>query len=77
LGCVDSGLLTQRFDQNQMMHQKLTGVAGVLWGVDIDADGIQFLREKGYQNLLVADISYLDKVEVLIGESFDVVVAAR
>jgi hypothetical protein len=77
LGCVDVGLTVERFDQNQMMHQKLARTAGELWGVDIDNGGIEFLREKGFTNLLTADICRLDQVRELQGRSFEVVVASE
>ncbi len=77
LGCVDSGLLTQRFAQNTLMHQKIAEVADGLWGVDIDPDGIKFLSEHGFTNLYIADLCALDEVEALNGQVFDVIVASE
>ncbi len=39
LGCVDSGLLHEKFEQGELMHQKLSDAANEIWGVDIDASG--------------------------------------
>ena len=77
LGCVDSGLLYERFERGELMHQKLSGVAKEIWGIDIDADGISYLRSKGFDNLIIGDISNLAPLETLRQRSFDVVVASE
>ncbi len=53
LGCVDVGLLSERFPSGGLLHQQLAAVAGELWGVDIDTDGVSFLRSQGFNNLVV------------------------
>jgi len=77
LGCVDSGLLRERFLSGELMHQKLAGVAMELWGIDNDADGIFFLRSQGFDNLVVGDICNLDKIPELQKQRFDVIVASE
>jgi len=77
LGCVDSGLLHERFERGELMHQKLSDVANEIWGVDIDASGISYLNNTGFNNLIVADISKLDEIEIIQKQSFDVVVASE
>jgi hypothetical protein len=77
LGCVDSGLLYERFLSKELMHQKLAEVAIELWGIDIDADGISFLRNQGFSNLIVGDVCNLDKIPELQGQLFDVIVASE
>jgi len=77
LGCVDSGLLRERFLSAKLMHQKLAEVATELWGIDIDADGISFLRSQGFDNLVVGDVCNLDKIPELQGQRFDVIVASK
>ena len=59
------------------MHQKLSDAANEIWGVDIDASGISYLSNKGFNNLIVADISKLDEIEIIQKQSFDVVVASE
>ncbi len=59
------------------MHVRLASVAADLWGVDIDSDGIAFLRQQGFPNVFVGDASALDKLEDLRGQDFDVVVASE
>ena len=75
LGCVDAGLLEERFEAGQLMHQKLAAVASDLWGVDVDADGIDFLRSRGFDQLVVADAA--GPVPALDGRTFDVIVASE
>lgn len=77
LGCVDSGLLEQRYQLGQLMHQKRATVACELWGVDVDAQGIQRLRELGFSNLVIANVSQLRDLSELDGHVFDVVVASE
>jgi hypothetical protein len=77
VGCVDAGLLEQRYDSGELMHQRLASVAAELWGVDIDAAGIDFLRRHGFSNLHVSDASAIDQVSAIREARFDVVVASE
>jgi hypothetical protein len=77
LGCVDTGLLQERFQSGELMHLKLAAVAAELWGVDVNVEGIAFLQERGVGNLIVGDVCALDEIEALRGKSFDVIVASE
>lgn len=77
LGCVDSGLLEERFARGELLHQKLAPAARELWGVDIDAAGIDFLRSRGFDHLLVADLARPHLPPALAGEEFEVIVACE
>ncbi|MBN1874332.1 MAG: methyltransferase domain-containing protein, partial [Anaerolineae bacterium] len=77
LGCVDAGLLHARFQDEVLMHQKLAAVASELWGVDVDEECIDFLREHGFQNLMVGDICQLEQTALLREKNFDVIVASE
>lgn len=77
LGCVDSGLLPERFFSGVLLHQELAKVADNLWGIDIDADGISFLRRHNFDNLIVGDVCKLDKIPELQDQYFDVIVASE
>lgn len=77
LGCVDTGLLHERFQHKEHLHQNLADVTSELWGVDINAEGISFLRGQLFDNLIVGDICELDRIEVLRGKEFDVIVASE
>jgi SAM-dependent methyltransferase len=77
LGCVDVGLVEERFRRGELLHQRLAAVASELWGVDIDAAGIAFLRSQGFTNLLAGDICQLHDLATLRGQDFDVIVASE
>lgn len=78
LGCVDAGLLPERFPRGELMHQRLSTVASDLWGVDIDADGISFLRRHGFDKVIVGDVNQFDSIAAALeGRTFDIVVASE
>jgi 2-polyprenyl-3-methyl-5-hydroxy-6-metoxy-1,4-benzoquinol methylase len=77
LGCVDAGLLYERFQSGELMHHRLASVASELWGVDVDVEGITFLRSKGFNNLIIGDVCELDKIDRLRGQTFEVIVTSE
>lgn len=77
VGCVDAGLLEERFRAGELLHQRLAGVTPDLWGVDVDADGIDFLRRNGFSNLYVSDASSIGSLPDIRSQEFDVVVATE
>jgi hypothetical protein len=46
VGCVDAGLLEERFARGDLLHQKLERVARRPVGTDIDSEGIRFMLSK-------------------------------
>lgn len=77
VGCVDAGLLHERFARGELMHQKLAAVAGELWGVDVDADGIAFLAAQGFSNLLAGDICEPETLRQLCDRPFELIIASE
>jgi len=77
LGCVDAGLLEERFIHQELMHQKLKLVANELWGVDVNIEGITFLRSKGIDKLIVGDICDSNTFDPLRGLTFDVILVSE
>lgn len=77
LGCVDTGLLCERLTRGELTHQKLAEVSNELWGIDINPEGISFLREQGFDNLITGDICHLNQIERLREKTFDVIVASE
>lgn len=75
IGCVDAGLLKDRFDEGVLMHQKLAAVASDIWGVDVDEAGIEFLRSRGFNQLITADVT--GPIPGLEGRKFDLIVASE
>lgn len=77
IGCVDAGLLAERFRRGELMHQRLAAVAAELWGVDVDAEGIAFLQRQGFDHLVAGDISDPAILTHLPAGYFDVCVASE
>jgi predicted TPR repeat methyltransferase len=77
IGCVDTGLLEERFQSGTLMLQQIEKVAKQQWGADIDEAGIAFLRSKGFTKLIVADASDIGDQPELRTQSFDVIVASE
>ena len=50
LGCVDSGLLSERLASGSFLHASLANVSRDLWGVDLDAEGVEKLKRAGFHN---------------------------
>lgn len=75
VGCVDSGLLSDRLSSNTLLHGKLAGVASELWGLDLDEEGIAHLRDRGYWNLHVGSGEAIP--DTIPREYFDVVLAGE
>ncbi|MFW2439321.1 MAG: methyltransferase domain-containing protein [Arenicellales bacterium] len=57
IGCVDTGFLDQKLDKDDLLHTQLEGVCSQLVGVDNNSQGIQQLREQGFDKLICGDIS--------------------
>ena len=74
IGCVDAGLMLERYKNDQLLHQKLDDVCSGLWGVDIDREGIEFLKSNGFSNVYVMDVTNNDNVNLLCEKKFDVIV---
>ena len=47
-GCVDSGILEERFEKNDLLHSAITESATETIGVDVDCEGIAKMKELGF-----------------------------
>ncbi len=74
IGCVDVGLMHERFATGQLLHQKLDEVSTVLWGIDIDEEGIDFLKSKDFDNVHTLDITEKRYLDMLIEQEFEVII---
>jgi 2-polyprenyl-3-methyl-5-hydroxy-6-metoxy-1,4-benzoquinol methylase len=77
IGCVDTGVLRERFERGELLHQKLNAVARDLWGSDINEDGLRFLKDRGYTQLALADASFIGENPDLQTQIFDIIVATE
>ncbi|KPL24179.1 MAG: hypothetical protein AMJ75_04295 [Phycisphaerae bacterium SM1_79] len=75
LGCVGS---LESFDKGYSLHQKISEVAARVIGVDADEQAIEYLRPKGIQDLVCADVQAPGALKIPeIKEPVDVVVAGE
>lgn len=78
IGCVDAGLLEERFSNGELLHQKLEAECSELWGCDIDEDGIDFLADRGYENIFVLDLEDEQRIkDIFKKKKFDVVILSE
>lgn len=59
IGCVDSGLTEEKIGADRLLHGILAGVCDTVVGVDIDADGLRLMAERGIEPkyLICGDLS--------------------
>lgn len=78
VGCADSLADVRSKDRaGRLLHERLSRTAADLWGCDLDADGLNRLRDRhGFGQLVVADAQAL-RPEDFDGGSFDLIVAAE
>ncbi len=48
IGCADTGIMQQRIQESNFLHQQISSVAESLVGVDINNEGIAYLSDAGY-----------------------------
>jgi SAM-dependent methyltransferase len=77
LGCVDEGLTEKKHQEGLLLHERLQENTRELWGVDIDAEGLRWMQERGYPHLYLADIEDLSTVPELKGQSFDLILLSE
>lgn len=74
LGCVDEGLVEEKYRQGIWLHARLAEVTKTLWGIDIDAAGLEWMRSQGYSNLFQANIEDLSQVAEIRDQVFDLII---
>ncbi|MCP4703486.1 MAG: glycosyltransferase [candidate division Zixibacteria bacterium] len=73
IGCVDSGMMKKRIAENNYLHHQIYKVAESLFGVDIDDNGIQLLRNEGFDVETVNVETDINKLQALTND-VDVIV---
>lgn len=73
VGFVDHlPVLDEKIKNNRWLHNKLVDVCELCVGVDINEDGVNYLkREYQYENIFSLDITKDDLPEVVLSERFD------
>lgn len=74
VGCVDSGLLYERLEKRDLFHLKLIERFGqkLVYGIDSDKAGIEFLQKAGVDNLFLGDAT-----STVLEGRFDIVFAGE
>jgi 2-polyprenyl-3-methyl-5-hydroxy-6-metoxy-1,4-benzoquinol methylase len=58
IGCTDHmEIIELKLQSNNLLHQRLSGVASACLGIDIDEKAAGYLRSRGFENILIADIT--------------------
>jgi len=74
-GCTDNMLTHSKADKDVLLHKKLSDICPSVTGIDIDRDGINFLKDKfGFDNIVCGSIESLDAI--FPENTFDVILAA-
>lgn len=77
LGCVDAGIVKERVMQGQHLHVNLYKVTKCLYGIDIDEQGIEFLKiNYGIENVYQANLETFS-LSLEFNKKFEVIVASE
>ncbi len=69
VGCTDFPITQQRITEGSLLHLNLQQSAKEIIGIDLSKEGIQTLKENGYDNVFVMDAEKMElnkKVEVVL-----------
>jgi len=75
LGCVDYPYLIEQYKSGNLLHEKICKVAKKTFGVDLNKEGIDFLKSLGYQDLFVCSVEALSKIS--FEDKYEVIVAGE
>lgn len=73
VGCVDHGVagIRKKMERGRWLHEALHGVADRCFGVDLDAEGIRYMRDDlGYTDAAALDV-LADPCELLMEQQWD------
>lgn len=77
VGCADAPNTHKLLNDGTILHSKIERVASIQYGIDLNAEGIQILKEAGYTNLAVANIEDIMHNNPFGKTEFDVVLAGE
>jgi 2-polyprenyl-3-methyl-5-hydroxy-6-metoxy-1,4-benzoquinol methylase len=75
LGCAAWPLTKQQLEDGSLLHLALSKVSRRVYGIDLDEQGLAFLRERGFKDLIRWDAEKLDELQV--EEPADVIVSGE
>lgn len=76
MGCVDHlPLIEEKRRRGRWMHERLAGSAAALAGLDIEAEGVAYLRDRlGYDDVHLTDVTRDAPPEAVANRAWDVAV---
>lgn len=77
VGCADAPLTKQRLEDRTLLYSMIEEVAAIQYGIDLSLEGINILREYGYENLAVANVEDIAASKLFGSVDFDVIVAGE
>lgn len=75
LGCTNWPYTDDAIKSGMLLHADLAGACSELYGIDSDQEGLDRLRELGFEDLFPGDLESLENSP--LSETFDVVVAGE
>lgn len=75
LGCTNWPYTEETLSNGSLLHLKIAERSGRLFGMDADRQGLDVLRDRGFEDLYQGDLEKLEDSE--LNEKFDVVVAGE
>ena len=75
LGCTNWPFTDEALKDDALLHLTLQKVAGELWGLDADVNGLEALTKLGVKNIHYADCEKLDELD--LSDQFDVIIAGE
>lgn len=63
IGATDSPYTADKFDSGLLLHGRLTEHAKMLYGIDIDASAIEYLRQRGIENIHCFDMNRMGEID--------------
>jgi 2-polyprenyl-3-methyl-5-hydroxy-6-metoxy-1,4-benzoquinol methylase len=64
LGCVETGRVEEGFEDGSLLHVQLLGVAKRVIGLDINKDGLAYMRRGGVPDLIEWDVERVGELEL-------------
>lgn len=79
LGCVDHiEIIEDKIKNQTWLHGRITDTASRLIGIDVNTDGIDYLRsKKGIKNVFYGDIENSSLIQEIVSEQWDCIIVAE
>lgn len=76
IGATDAPYTKPKLDTGLLLHEKIDNVAKDVLGIDIDQEAIDFLKEKGMNNIIAFDMNKLESLDyapdvIIFGETIE------